>query len=113
MTQQKNDFVLFYSNNSIYSNFYPAKFSDTKLMRKIPETSIFCDDKEFEFEHVEQYMHACKALIFGDITVLDQILSTNDPKEVKKLGRQVANFDDAVWTEVARNRVLSKICSLI
>merc|ERR1712189_65657 len=69
------------------------------------ETSIFSDDKEFEFEHVEQYMHACKALIFGDITVLDQILSTHDPKEAKKLGRQVANFNDAVWTEVARNIV--------
>jgi len=76
-------------------------------MRKIPESSKFSDEKDFEFVHVEQYMHACKALLFGDIEVFDEILSTEDPKEAKKLGRKVANFEDSVWITVARNVVLS------
>ena len=105
MTQIKNNFVLFYSNDCIYSNFYPASFRDSGLMRIVPETSKYYDDKEFEFRHVEQYMHACKALLFHDIEILDKILDTTDPLETKKLGRKVADFDDTVWTDVARDIV--------
>ena len=105
MTQIKDQFVLFYSNGCIYSNFYPAKFQDPSLMRNIPETSKYYDDKEFEFLHVEQYMHACKALLFKDIDILDKILDATDPIETKTLGRKVADFDDKTWTNVARDIV--------
>ena len=78
MTQVKEDFVLFYSN-SIYSNFHPAKFTDQELMRVLPKSSKFSGQIDFQFSHVEQYMHANKALLFNDIQMFDQILATSDP----------------------------------
>ena len=63
-----------------------------------------------KFSHVEQYMHACKAFLFQDISVLDQILFSTDPKVTKQLGRQVANFDDAVWSATAMDIVTRGCC---
>ena len=111
MTERKGHFILFYSTKSIYSNFHPAEFTDQELMRNLPESSEFFGQKDFRFCHVEQYMHACKAMLFLDYPVLDRILSTSDPKEAKELGRQVANFDDKVWTATARD-IVTRGCVL-
>ena len=100
---QKEQFELFYSNNTIYSNFYPATFTDPQL--KFPCGSVYHNSQEFSFVHVEQYMHACKALLFKDDETLDRILSATDPMETKKLGREVAGFEDDVWCSVARDIV--------
>ena len=105
MSEVGTKFVLFYSTNSIYSNFHPAKFSDLDFIMKLPQSSKFKGNKDFQFMHVEQYMHACKALIFHDISTLDQILSTSNPKLTKELGRKVANFNDNVWAANAKNIV--------
>ena len=102
MPHNKEDFVLFYSTSSVYSNFHPADFRDQALMRMVPDTSSYHNNTEFTFSHVEQYMHACKALLFKDIVVLDKILSTTDPQSAKRLGRQVANFEDKLWSSAAR-----------
>ena len=83
MTQVKEEFVLFYSTNSIYSNFYPAEFRDEELMSILPKSSKFCGQMDFWFSHVEQYMHARKALLFLDIPMFDQILSVSNPKVAK------------------------------
>ena len=110
MTEIKGNFVLFYSTNSIYSNFHPAEFTDQELMRKLPESSDYFGQKMFRFSHVEQYMHACKAILFQDFSVLDQILFSTDPKVTKQLGRRVANFDDEVWSATARDIVTRGCC---
>ena len=47
----------------------------------------------------EQYMMAEKARIFGDEQIRQQILKEYDQLAMKKLGRQVANFDGAIWEE--------------
>ena len=60
MASRSEEYELFYSNSSVYSNFYPAKFSDPELMQRLPESSAFSRDRDFRFVHVEQYMHACK-----------------------------------------------------
>lgn len=60
MASKTEKYELFYSNSSVYSNFYPARFSDPDLMQRLPESSAFSRDKKFKFVHVEQYMHACK-----------------------------------------------------
>lgn len=49
------------------------------------------------FNCAEQYMMAEKAKLFGDTQILNQIMSTNNPVEQKKLGRQVSNFDPIIW----------------
>lgn len=49
------------------------------------------------YNSAEQYMMAEKAKLFGDLQIFEKILKSTEPKEVKALGRQVANFDEAVW----------------
>lgn len=53
----------------------------------------------------EQWMMACKARLFEDHDVLAKILVTHDPAAVKKLGREVRNFDGARWDAVRFDRV--------
>ena len=42
-------------------------------------------------------MMAEKARLFNDEETLRKILSTDDPKEVKALGRLIKNFDQETW----------------
>jgi len=49
----------------------------------------------------EQYMMAEKARFFGDYDTEALIMEAIEPKEQKKLGRSVANFDEKRWAEVA------------
>jgi len=51
------------------------------------------------YSSAEQWMMACKATLFGDQEMLNAILNTQDPAQVKKLGRKVKNFDAAQWDE--------------
>jgi len=57
------------------------------------------------YNTAEQYMMAAKARVFGDHLVLERIMDTRSPREQKKLGRQVANFDVAKWNAVSRDEV--------
>ena len=45
----------------------------------------------------EHYMMAEKARLFNDSEMLKQILASSHPGEAKKYGRQVHNFDNAIW----------------
>ncbi len=45
----------------------------------------------------EHFMMAAKAALFGDDTRRAQILRAPTPGDAKKLGRRVANFDEAAW----------------
>lgn len=51
------------------------------------------------YKTAEHWMMAQKALLFGDETVFKKIIETNNPSEVKELGRQVSNYDDITWIE--------------
>ena len=44
--------------------------------------------------NVEQYLMAEKARLFGDQETLQKIWQTQDPKEIKKLGREVKGYVD-------------------
>ena len=52
-----------------------------------------------EYNCAEQYMMATKAKIFKDYGVLQEIMAVTDPRDHKKLGRQIKNFDSAIWDE--------------
>ncbi|MDR3412782.1 MAG: NADAR family protein [Formivibrio sp.] len=45
----------------------------------------------------EHYMMAEKARLFGDDVALAKVLRSRFPAEVKKFGREIVNFDEAVW----------------
>ena len=79
-----DSFVFFWKlghKNEEFSNWYPSEFT-------IEGIRYFC---------VEQYMMAKKALLFGDITIYQQIMESADPGECKSLGKLVSNFDPEVW----------------
>jgi ribA/ribD-fused uncharacterized protein len=60
--------------------------------------SNFKNERGTWFNCAEQWMMYCKAELFGDTEVMKKILLTNNPDEIKQLGREVKNFDNEVWT---------------
>ena len=54
----------------------------------------------------EQFMMAEKARLFGDEAVLQKILITDNPKDIKALGREVHNFDSNKWAAVSKEVVV-------
>lgn len=54
----------------------------------------------------EHFMMAEKARLFGDAATLAQILQAPQPATAKALGRQVAGFDEARWSEARFDIVL-------
>ena len=50
-------------------------------------------------------MVASKVRLFGDDTALSAILATDDPREQKRIGRQVRHFDQKLWQQQCENIV--------
>lgn len=53
----------------------------------------------------EQFMMASKAKLFKDEDTFERIMDEDHPREQKKLGRLVKNFDSERWNNVARDIV--------
>ena len=49
------------------------------------------------YSSTEHWMMAQKALLFQNEAIYQQIIAAKSPAEAKALGRQVKNFDEAVW----------------
>ena len=58
-----------------------------------------------DYTCAEQFMMASKGRLFGDNTTLSEILATDDPREQKRIGRQVRHFDQEVWQQQCENIV--------
>ena len=67
--------------NGIYSQWHKAPMTIDKI----------------EYNSCEQYMMHQKALLFGDEDIAEQIMLETNPREQKKFGRQIQNFDKATW----------------
>lgn len=80
-------YVLFWSG--IYSQWDPCQFT-------IDGVTYNC---------CEQYMMAKKALLFKDKASYNAIMSTDNPKEQKAIGRKVKNFDTNLWNKFCREYV--------
>ncbi|KAK3612628.1 hypothetical protein CHS0354_042138 [Potamilus streckersoni] len=85
----ESKYVFFYGIKSPFSQFHPARF--------------VVDGKTYNC--MEQYMHHQKAVTFKDEVKAKQILASSDPKEHKKLGRKVRNFDKEVWNNLSEEIV--------
>ena len=68
---------------SCFSNFYPSDF-------------ILHNHKWLTSE---QYFMYQKAMYFNDTEIANKIMNTVHPKDCKKLGRKVKNFDDTLWSD--------------
>lgn len=49
------------------------------------------------FLTAEHWMMYQKAILFGDKTIAEKVLTVNSPMEAKALGRKVASFDPEIW----------------
>ena len=56
-----------------------------------------------EYGCAEQLIMASKARLFGDDSTLSAIPATDDPREHKRLGRQVRQFDHDTWLHEREN----------
>ena len=52
-----------------------------------------------QYKCAEQYMMAQKARVFGDDEIFELILKSDDPKDIKALGRKVKGFNSDLWNE--------------
>lgn len=87
--------IKFYGQKDYCSNWYPC--------------TLHIDGHVFF--NVEQYMMWRKALLFKDMKTAEVILHTSNPKECKRLGREVKGFDARDWDEVKYSIVL-KACKV-
>lgn len=83
-----SDFVFFFGHSSTnpfgcLSNWYPSKFTKDGI----------------DFSNTEQYMMYRKALLMGDASSAQKIVSQPNPKKVKSLGRKVKPWDEKLWIE--------------
>lgn len=74
-------FTFFWQSDSPFSNWYPQSFVHNG----------------HQYNCSEQYMMYKKAMLFKDIDVAEMIMQQTEPRKQKFLGRQVRNFDQAVW----------------
>ena len=77
-------FTLFQQNRSPFSNWYPSTFTHNGIT----------------FTRGEQYMMYRKAIMFNDLETAAAIMSTDNPREHKELGRLVTNYNDTQWSAV-------------
>ena len=61
-----------------------------------------------DFISSEQALMWRKAKMFGDENIAEKILQTTNQGQIKKLGRQVKNYDDKKWAE-ARYDIMVEI----
>lgn len=50
-----------------------------------------------EYHTTEQYMMASKAKLFKDEDVYNEIMSADNPRDYKKLGRKIRGFESKIW----------------
>ena len=91
---ETNEEIYFYSlkNNkyACFSNFYNCEFIDINNIK---------------FKNSEQYYVFYKCFIFDkeNDKLLNAILNENMGKNIKKLGKDIKNFDEKVWNEHCYN----------
>jgi len=82
-----DEFVFFWNDdeeNGFLSQWYHAQMS----VDGVPYTSC------------EQYMMAKKALAMEDVEYYILIMHESDPAKIKKLGREIRNFDTEKWSRI-------------
>ncbi|KND87557.1 Uncharacterized protein TOPH_07832 [Tolypocladium ophioglossoides CBS 100239] len=57
------------------------------------------EDPSRVYDTAEHYMMYHKAMLFNDAAVAAKVLTAGHPRNVKALGRKVANFSEPTWTQ--------------
>ena len=83
--KSNQDTLVFFGQNSHFSNFHAAKFT--------------VDNRQYSCS--EQYIQSQKASLFNDDVAEHRIMSTGSPYQMKKIGGTVRNFEFKKWSEEA------------
>ena len=78
--------TFFFTKADVFSNWHTSYFTYRGI----------------SFNCVEQMMMYAKALEFGDKATAALILEAPEPKEQKRLGRLVSNYNDERWKQISR-----------
>ncbi|PSL44259.1 ribA/ribD-fused uncharacterized protein [Chitinophaga niastensis] len=96
-------FTFFWATKSPFSQWHSAHFKATTFIGAANEEAVekllagAFPVSEQRYSSAEQFMMYHKAMLFLDRTTAKQIMSTNDVRNIKELGRQVKHFDENVW----------------
>ncbi|XP_071149809.1 peptidyl-prolyl cis-trans isomerase G-like [Mytilus edulis] len=82
-TANDREFEFFWKSHSPYSQWYLSNFTVDGIT----------------FNCTEQFMMYSKAKLFKDKETASEILAEHEPREHKRLGRQVKNFDQSTWDD--------------
>lgn len=89
MIMKKNDIICFYHEYEEYgcfSNWYSASF---EYAGKV-------------YNSVEQYMMYQKVILFREFELADKIMASDDPSEIKEIGRsKMRHFDSELWDKIS------------
>jgi len=93
----------FFRSGSPFSNWYADPLSGQDYQFQINGVKYVCS---------EQYMMAEKARLFKDDYNLNRIMSTKSPREHKRMGRLVNNFNPKTWDancqQIVRTGLIAK-----
>ncbi|XP_046361662.2 uncharacterized protein LOC124138824 [Haliotis rufescens] len=81
--RQSQKYELFFGWRSPFSQHHPVAFTVDKKV----------------FNCAEQYYMYRKAELFEDKAIEEKIMNTSDPKEQKRLGKQIQNFNFDTWMQ--------------
>lgn len=90
--RSEDAFVFFYGHGPSAGKLAP-------LSNHWLQPEPFKDSDGNAFKTSEHYMMHAKAVLFDDTSMAEKILHAKTPREAKKLGRKVSNFDEATWKE--------------
>ncbi len=61
------------------------------------------------FPTSEHLFMAHKAMYFGDVDILQDIITADSPGKAKRLGRKVAGFDQQIWSNISYD-IMKIVC---
>ena len=97
---EKEKFTFFWETQSPFSQWHPSPFLAPVYMWENDFSKQLIKNgypADIQFTSAEQYMMYCKAMLFIDLEMAQEILKTANPRKIKELGRQVRRFNEDTW----------------
>ncbi|CAP20582.2 Protein CBG23827 [Caenorhabditis briggsae] len=103
-------YVLFYEDDSAFSNFHPAKF-EAATVKKLVNSEKFQEEETLKWNCSEQYFMYHKALLVNDQNAAKFIHDSKYPMPMKMAGRKLnmTRNDLEKWSEKSRE-VMYQAC---